>query len=221
MQANNKFLVFDWDGTLSDSISIIVSCIRDACIHTGLPDPGEEKSRYIIGMGLDIGLKIILPDNVTKEQIVKMRKAYRDLWLKRSQEVKLFEGARELIYELYSTKVPLTVATGKSRAGLERAFEKTGLKPYFVASRCADETTPKPAPDMVLELAETVNQSPQNALVIGDTSHDMQMANAAGASGVYVPWGAHSPDKLNGIPVLKIVSSMQELRDFLLDWVSK
>ena len=126
----------------------------------------------------------------------------------------LFAGMRELIESLHAERI-LGIATGKSRRGLERSLEASGLKPFFRASRCADETQPKPHPAMLLELMDELEVQAQGALMIGDTSHDLDMARAAGVDALAVTYGAHAEEGLRSCQPRACVASVPELRQWL------
>jgi phosphoglycolate phosphatase len=127
----------------------------------------------------------------------------------------LFAGVRELLHDLHAAGYRLAVATGKSRRGLEHALESTALRKYFAASRCADETNPKPHPAMLLELMAQFAALPGQALMIGDTSHDLEMARSAGVDAVAVTYGAHPGDALRALAPRACVASIVELRAWL------
>jgi phosphoglycolate phosphatase len=122
---------------------------------------------------------------------------------------------RGLLDELRASGRLLAVATGKSRRGLDQAFAATGLARYFSASRCADETTPKPDPAMLLELLGELEAAPAGALMVGDTSHDLEMARGAGVDAVAVSYGAHAGDALRSLAPRACVESVAELRAWL------
>ena len=128
--------------------------------------------------------------------------------------MQLFDGMRELLSELRKTHV-LAIATGKSRRGLDRALEAGDLKAYFTASRCADETNPKPHPAMLLELMDELNASKERTLMIGDTSHDLEMARAAGVEALAVTYGAHPAAGLRACDPLRCIADVDSLRTWL------
>jgi phosphoglycolate phosphatase len=128
--------------------------------------------------------------------------------------MQLFPGMRELLADLSATSL-LGIATAKSRRGLERALDATGLRAHFRASRCADETHPKPHPAMLLEILNELSVSPENALMIGDTSHDLEMARAAGVDALAVTYGAHREEGLRACGPLGCFSSVNQLQEWL------
>jgi len=210
---NYRLLVFDWDGTIIDSARTIAECIRDAAADLGLRVPTQEQASHVIGLGLHDALRHAVPE-LAAERTAEFVERYRQHFRAREDEMDLFGGMRELIESLHGRNL-LAIATGKSRRGLERALEASGLKPYFRASRCADETHPKPHPAMLLELMAELAAAPGQALMIGDTSHDLEMARAAGVDAVAVTYGAHPADGLRACGPLGCVASVRELKEWL------
>jgi phosphoglycolate phosphatase len=210
---NYRLLVFDWDGTIIDSASTIAECIRDAAGDLGLKVPTHEQASHVIGLGLHDALRHAVPD-LPAERTAEFVERYRQHFRARENEMDLFAGMRELIETLHSRTV-LGIATGKSRRGLDRALEATGLKPYFRASRCADETNPKPHPAMLIELMAELDVPAGQALMIGDTSHDLDMARAAGVDALAVTYGAHAEEGLRSCQPRACVASVAELDRWL------
>jgi phosphoglycolate phosphatase len=205
--------VFDWDGTIIDSASTIAQCIRLAAADLGLPVPSEEQAKHVIGLGLHDALRGAVP-SLRPERVAQFVERYREHFRAREDAMGLFAGMRELIERL-SDERTLGIATGKSRRGLDRALDATGLRPYFRASRCADETQPKPHPAMLRELVAEIDVPADNALMIGDTSHDLEMARAAGIDALAVTYGAHAVAGLLGCGPRGCVGSVQELGQWL------
>jgi phosphoglycolate phosphatase len=190
-----ELLVFDWDGTLMDSAAGIAGSLRSACADLEVPVPSEERARYVIGLGLNDALKYLLPDfPVTGYPALLER--YRFHFLRQDSDTVLFQGAPEMLRTLHDAGFMLAVATGKSRRGLDRALETTGLEKLFHATRCGDEGFPKPHPGMLLWLLDELNVDRARALMIGDTSHDMEMAQAAEVPRLGVAYGAHPRENL-------------------------
>jgi phosphoglycolate phosphatase len=207
-------LVFDWDGTLVDSAAAIVASLQAACRDLGLPVPEEERARYVIGLGLTDALAHILP-GVDAAHHPRVSERYRHHFLRHDAGIGLFAGAAELLAELHSARFQLAIATGKSQRGLARSLEATGLAPYFHATRCADQGFAKPHPGMLLALLDELAVPAGRALMIGDTSHDMEMARAAAVAGLAVGWGAHPVEGLAACGPVGCVHSIQELREWL------
>lgn len=207
-------IVFDWDGTLLDSAAAIVTAIQNACTDLGLPPPSEARARHVIGLGLGDALRHAVPELAT-EDYGRMVERYRFHYLSRDHELQLFSGVHELLAELAEAGFLLAVATGKSRAGLNRALQASGLGPRFIASRCADECFSKPHPQMLHELMEELAVVPEKVLMIGDTTHDLQMARNASVGGVGVSYGAHPRSDLEALAPLAIVEHVSELAAWL------
>ena len=205
-----SLVVFDWDGTVVDSTITIAQAIQKSCEDLGLQAPSLEASKYVIGLGLQSALSHVAPD-LPRERIPELVDRFRHYYLARDQFLRPFEGVIELLTWLDQSKVPLAVATGKSRKGLERALDATATRSYFSATRCADESDPKPSPTMVYELCEELGIDPTNTLVVGDTSHDLEMAASAGASAVAVSYGAHPREHLEAFNPLACLASVPEL----------
>jgi phosphoglycolate phosphatase len=208
-------LVFDWDGTLMDSAEAIVEALQAACQDLQLPVPTDDNARYIIGMSLRDALAHILP-GLDPDHHPRVAERYRHHFLLRDQGTSLFAGAAETIRDLHAGGFLLGIATGKSRRGLNRALEATGLTGYFHATRCADEGHCKPHPDMLIELMATLGVTNDRTLMIGDTSHDMAMAQSADVARVGVAYGAHVRQALLPYAPLACVDALSELRDWLM-----
>ena len=207
-------IVFDWDGTIVDSTAMIAGCIRSAASDLGLAVPTMQQASHVIGLGLLDALAHAVPGLAT-ERAEEFSARYRHHYLACEPQIVLFDGVQAMLEELGSSGVPLAVATGKTRRGLARAFESTGLGRLFASSRCADEAQSKPHPAMLLHLGEQLGVQPQRMLMIGDTTHDLQMAAAAGAPSVGVTYGAHLHSHLEPHGALALVESVAELRTWL------
>lgn len=208
-----SLLVFDWDGTIIDSASTIAECIRLAAADLALQVPTREQASHVIGLGLHDALRHAVP-GLAAERVPEFVERYREHFRASEHTMDLFSGMRELLASLAAERV-LGIATGKSRRGLDRSLEATGLKSFFRASRCADETHPKPHPAMLLELMDELNVSADGALMIGDTSHDLDMARAAGVDALAVTYGAHAEQGLRSCQPRACVASVPELAEWL------
>src|SRR5262249_39633309 len=179
----------------------------------GLPVPSVEQASHVIGLGLHDSLRMAVPE-LQAQQYPEFVAAYRRHFLAREDSMALFQGMKELLSQ-YSASHSLAIATGKSRRGLDRALAATGVGPYFLASRCADETNPKPHPAMLLELMEELEVAKGDVLMIGDTSHDLEMARAAEVDSVAVTYGAHPEAGLRSCNPTGCVSSVADLTAWL------
>jgi len=203
-------LVFDWDGTLMDSAAHIVDSIRAAARDLEIDLPSEQHTRHIIGLGLVDALTYLFP-SLPRADYPRLAERYRYHYLAGDHKLSLFAGAEEGIRAMHAAGFGLAVATGKSRQGLDRSLESSGLAVFFHASRCADEGLPKPHPDMLLYLMKTLAVDPRRTLMIGDTTHDLEMARSAGVSALAVGYGAHARASLEAREPLACVMSFAEL----------
>jgi phosphoglycolate phosphatase len=208
-----RLLVFDWDGTIIDSAATIAECIREASRELGLEVPERSRASHVIGLGLHDAMRIAVPE-LPAQRYPEFVACYRRHFLARDDSMQLFDGMRELLQDL-SKRHLLAIATGKSRRGLDRALDSSKLKPYFAASRCADETNPKPHPAMLLEIMEELQTDAKAVLMVGDTSHDLEMARAAGVDALAVTYGAHPEEGLRACEPLACFSSVKDLQAWL------
>lgn len=190
-----ELVVFDWDGTLLDSAGAIARAIQAACRDLDLSIPSDRQARHVIGLGLVDAMRHAVPD-LPPERYQDMVERYRFHYLSGDHELSLFDGVPEMLENLRRNGHVLAIATGKSRVGLERALDHSGLRPLFHASRCADECHSKPHPQMLDELMAEFGVVSEKAVMIGDTSHDLLMATNAGVDGLAVTYGAHPHDHL-------------------------
>jgi len=211
---NYDLIVFDWDGTIMDSTGAIVAAIQASAVDLGLKMPDASIASHVIGLGLRDALEMALPE-LDPADYPKLADRYRYHYLARDGDLLLFEGIRELLADLKARHFWLAVATGKSRAGLDRALKGSELGPMFDASRCADETFSKPHPQMLIELMDRFGAQPQRTLMIGDTTHDSQMAKNAGAHALSVTYGAHPHEHLLTVEPEGLVHSVPELSAWL------
>ncbi len=211
---NFDLIVFDWDGTLADSTAPIVHAMKEACRDLHLPIPDDVAARHVIGLGVVDAMKHVAPE-LPVSRYPEFGRRYGHHYLAREADIPLFSGARELLTDLEAAGFLLAIATGKSRAGLARMLEAFGLERAFDATRCADEGLPKPHPDMLLHLMDRLAVEAGATLMIGDTTHDLDLARNAGARAVAVTYGAHTPVELQRGSPLAVVDSVPELRDWL------
>jgi phosphoglycolate phosphatase len=211
-------IIFDWDGTVMDSTHSIVEAIQGACADLELPVPPAEEASWVIGLSLESALYRCVP-TLTAEQLPKFLERYRYHFLRRDPHLRLFDGMRELLESLRERKVSLAVATGKSRVGLDRVLGNMDLGRYFDATRCADETLSKPHPRMLFELIEELSLDPARVLMVGDTTHDIDMATAAGVDSMAVTYGAHDKSTLLLAEPTVMVSNVREMRSWVLERV--
>lgn len=208
-----KLIVFDWDGTLSDSADRIVAALRQGAGEVGLPDRSDQEIRDIIGLGLNESFKTLYPE-IEEARLEPFSDAYRNAYLNTDRTAVLFDGVIDTLNLLHD-QYTLAVATGKTRLGLDRELEETQLGPYFVATRCADETAPKPNPQMLLEIFEHTGIGPNETLMIGDTDHDIGTAKNAGCLALAVSCGAQLLERLESAEPAVILNTVNELPAWL------
>jgi phosphoglycolate phosphatase len=207
-------IAFDWDGTLFDSTAIIARCIQAAVLDVGGQKPSDEAASYVIGMGLMQALAHAAPD-VPEERYPLLSDRYRHHYFAIQHEISLFEGVLPMLAALKARGHLLAVATGKSRRGLDEALATATLAGTFDASRTADQTAGKPDPLMLRELMAEFDVPPERTLMIGDTTHDLQMALNAGCASVGVSYGAHEPEAFVALKPLVVVHDVAQLHDWL------
>jgi phosphoglycolate phosphatase len=208
-------IAFDWDGTLFDSTAIITRCIQNAVRDVGGTVPGDKEAAYVIGMGLMQALAHAAPD-VPADKYPLLGERYRFHYMAHQNDLSLFTGVLELLDDLKQRHHWLAVATGKSRRGLDEVLHTVQLKGVFNGSRTADETAGKPHPRMLQELMREFGVEPERTLMIGDTTHDLQMALNAGCPSVGVSYGAHEPEAFHALQPLHVAHSVRDLHDWLL-----
>ena len=208
-------IVFDWDGTLFDSTALIVRCIQDACRDIGAAVPSDVDAAYVIGLGLQDALRYAVP-GLAVERYPELGLRYRHHYFASQHELSMFPGTLEMLQALKARGHLLAVATGKGRRGLDEALAHVQLKGLFDATRTADQTASKPDPRMLNELMREFSAEPARTLMIGDTTHDLQLAVNAGTPRVAVSYGAHDHASFAAFAPLVIAHSTRELHDWLL-----
>ena len=214
MAKHYDLIVFDWDGTVMDSTAVIAGSIQSACRDLGLTVPSNDAARHVIGMGLTQALHHAVPD-APETMYHPLTERYRHHFLAQENAMPLFAQAQETIVELHRAGHILAVATGKSRHGLNRAMQATDMQTYFHTSRTADETFSKPHPAMLLEIMDELGVPPQRTLMVGDTTHDLQMALNAGVDAIGMTHGAHPEDQLRALHPLALLDDFVALRTWL------
>ncbi|MGS0535946.1 HAD-IA family hydrolase [Pseudoalteromonas sp. SaAl2] len=212
---NYKLVIFDWDGTVMDSVTKIVNCMHESALECGLVAPSNEAIKNIIGLSLEHAVATLFPDNVNlyPDLIAGYKHQYKHVDV---TPTPLFADVAETLASLKAKGVILAVATGKSRAGLERLLEETKLGHYFSATRTSDDAQSKPSPEMLLQLLTELDINANEALMIGDTKIDMAMAQAAHIDRVGVTMGVHNEAQLNEFEPIATVGSYQQLSALLL-----
>ena len=212
---NFDLIAFDWDGTLFDSTKIITRCIQTAVADVGGTVPTDEAAAYVIGMGLMQALAHAAPD-VPVDKYTALGERYRLHYDAHANDLSLFEGVLPLLASLKERGYLLAVATGKSRHGLDDVLHRVELKGVFDGSRTADETAGKPHPRMLHELMAQFEVTADRVLMVGDTTHDLQMAVNAGCASVGVSYGAHDPAAFKPLAPKFVAHSVPALHEWLL-----
>jgi phosphoglycolate phosphatase len=209
-------VVFDWDGTLMDSTAVIAESLQAACADVGVAVPTREEALFVIGLNMADTLRRVVPTLDSAGQR-RLAERYRHHFLAREDEAPVFPGVPEMLEDLTRRGKRLAVATGKARRGLDRALETTGLKRWFEATRCADEGFAKPHPGMLLMLLDLTVVEPGRAIMVGDTTHDLELAANAGIDAVAVTYGAHDEALLATRPARARVGSVVDLHRWLAE----
>lgn len=214
-----RAVVFDWDGTVMDSTRAIVASIQGACVDLNLPVPDDRQASWVIGLSLESALYHVVP-TLTADKLEDFQNCYRNHYFSQDGDLPLFGGMADLLESLRNQGALLGVATGKSRAGLDRVLAQSGMHGHFDITRCADETFGKPHPGMLLEIIDELYLAPHEVLMVGDTCHDMQMARNAGIDGLAVTYGAQDAEALSAGQPLAVVDSVEQMRAWLNDRVA-
>jgi phosphoglycolate phosphatase len=209
-------IAFDWDGTLFDSTQLIVRCIQEAVRDVGGSVPSSEAAAWVIGMALPQALARAAPD-VPPARYPELANRYRVHYMRHQDDLSLFDGVLPMLERLRGSGHLLAVATGKSRRGLDQALASARLRGVFDASRTADETAGKPDPLMLSELMAELDVPPERVLMVGDTTHDLEMARNAGCPSVAVAYGAHGSDGFAALSPLFIAPTVARLDGWLAE----
>lgn len=210
-----RLFIFDWDGTLMDSAHQIVSCMQRAAADLGLAMPDKGAISEAIGLGLPEVIQLLFPAHPADLR-ERIKQTYARHYIAEvGGPSQLFQGARELLHGLRADQALLAVATGKSRAGLDRVLLQSELVEVFHVSRCADETASKPDPRMLFEILEAVSVSPDEAVMIGDTTYDLEMAAKAGVRSIGIAHGVHEAEALEMHSPLRVLPDLLTLAPYL------
>lgn len=212
-----QLLVFDWDGTLMDSTARIVDSLAVAIEAAKLPVRTERELRHIIGLGLVQAIEYLFPEGIAQDQQSALVRTYREQYMASNPTpAKLYAGVTPMLQQLQEQGYDMSVATGKSRAGLRQALDITGLEAFFPITRCADETHSKPDPAMLHEIMVDHDIEPEQVLMIGDTEFDIEMGHRAGVDTVAVAQGAHTIEQLHQTKPMVVLDQITDL----LPWLS-
>ncbi|MFA5983405.1 MAG: HAD-IIIA family hydrolase [Methylococcaceae bacterium] len=214
---NNRYdlIIFDWDGTLMNSIDWIVFCLQQAAKLCQCPVPDEQAAKDVIGLSIEVAMDTLFPeaDGMLRKQLVaQYSQVYSSREISRED---LFPGVYDMLVQLQQNGYQLAVATGKNRRGLVKALAATGTGDLFGVTRCADETASKPNPKMVYEILKHTQVTNQRALLVGDSIHDLQMALNAEVAAIGVACGVHSEDRLKQYQPLLCIQQSTQLIDII------
>ncbi len=211
---NYDLIIFDWDGTLSDSAGAIINSIKDASIKNNIEIPPEKSMRSIIGLGLDEAFEKLFPD-VLSHHLDGLKNDFREFYLNYVDDIAIFDGVDVGIKMLFNQGYKLAVATGKSRRGLNNALNKTNLNTFFSFTRTMDECFSKPHPQMINEILENLFIEPERAIMVGDSIYDLEMARNASIDSIAVTYGSQTYDELNHYPTKALIDNPHDLFDWL------
>ena len=213
----NRFdlIIFDWDGTLINSIDWITHCLQYAAIQYDCPIPEPQAAKDVIGLSIYKAMQTLFPDAdplIQKQLVACYSQKYRSKQISKDD---LFPGVHGMLEQLNEAGYKLAVATGKTRAGLQDALKATGTEEQFRITRCADETASKPDPKMLHEIIQHTNSTKERTLMVGDSIHDLQMAHNAHISAIAVSCGAHSEEFLQQYNPLLCLQQPSELLNII------
>ena len=212
---NFKLVIFDWDGTLMDSVARIVSSMQATALDCLLPVPSAEAVRDIIGLSLYKAFPILFT-GINERQSEQLLLVYRQHYMELNQTPSpLFAGAADTVKGLHGKGYQLAVATGKQRAGLDSVLADTQLGGYFHALRGADQAVSKPDPLMLEQILAELNVRPTEAVMVGDSSYDLEMAQAISMPRIGVTYGVHNALKLNVYKPLALIDDIRQLREWV------
>lgn len=211
MLSNYDLVIFDWDGTLMDSIGLIVETVQKTAAAHDFVVPSEQAVRDIIGLSLEIALHQLFP-GITEPQIEEVRKTYKaNYFAEKDRVLPLFKHSEAFLQHLRQSGKLMAVATGKGTPGLQKAMRDSGLTDYFSTFRTSDDAQSKPSPDMLLQILDELQIEAHRAIMIGDSIHDLEMARRAGMHSIGVSFGAHDDAKLATKSPLKVIDCYSEL----------
>jgi phosphoglycolate phosphatase len=207
MKSRFDLIIFDWDGTLINSIDWITNCLQHAAVQYDCPVPEAQAAKDVIGLSINKAMQTLFPEvgeQMQKQLVACYSQKYFSKQISRDD---LFPGVYEMLVQLNKTGYQLAVATGKTRAGLQEALQATGTEELFCITRCADETASKPDPRMLREIIQHTHTAKERSLMVGDSIHDLQMAHNAHISAIAVSCGAHSAESLTTIQSVTVLAT--------------
>jgi phosphoglycolate phosphatase len=215
MKSRFDLIIFDWDGTLINSIDWITNCLQHAAVQYDCPVPEAQAAKDVIGLSINKAMQTLFPEvgeQMQKQLVACYSQKYFSKQISRDD---LFPGVYEMLVQLNKTGYQLAVATGKTRAGLQEALQATGTEELFCITRCADETASKPDPRMLREIIQHTHTAKERSLMVGDSIHDLQMAHNVHISAIAVSCGAHSAEFLQQFNPLLCLQQPTELLNII------
>lgn len=207
--ADKTLIIFDWDGTLMDSIGLIVESMHIAGEAHGFRTT-DQAVKDIIGLSLMHGIEILYPQ-ASNTQKLAIQQSYAEYYIPNSHRTPFFTPIENMLLTLKQQDKQLAVATGKKRKGLDRVLEASASHHYFTITRCADESGSKPDPQMLRDILDYTKQPISQAVFIGDSIYDIQMANRLGMTSIAVNYGTASSSELAAEQPTYQVDTPQEL----------
>nr|WP_282098640.1 HAD-IA family hydrolase [Pseudoalteromonas sp. MMG006] len=207
-------VIFDWDGTVMDSVSKIVNCIRQSALSLNITPPSDDAIKNIIGLSLERAIDVLFPEQI--EQHNALVEGYKHQYRIDKTPTPVFDGVADVLNALQEQGIILAVATGKGRGGLERLLDQSQLRHFFSATRTSDDAQSKPSPDMLYQLLQELGVSADDAVMIGDTKIDMAMGKAANMDRIGVTMGVHNAQQLSELTPVATVDNYQQLQQILL-----
>ncbi len=216
MKNNFDLIIFDWDGTIANSSGTIVSSFKEMCALSNIKTPTDYEINSIIGLGLDEAFAKLFP-SIERGEINRLQSLFREAYLKKADEISIFDGIELGIKSLFAQGYLLAIATGKSRRGLNNALNKSNLNDLFSHTKTIDECFSKPHPQMILEILDSLMIKPERTLMVGDSGYDLQMAVNAKVSTLAVTYGSQVKDQLVGYNALDYMDSPYEV----FEWIGR
>ncbi|MDG2252060.1 MAG: HAD-IA family hydrolase [Methylophilaceae bacterium] len=215
MRKKYKVIIFDWDGTIVNSTGLIVKAIKEAALVKGITLIDERKISSVIGLGLDQAFRVLF-NNTSMQEIIELQELYKDFYLENINKVSLFDGIVPGIKDLHRRGYNLAIATGKSRRGLDIDLKQSGLEPLFNITKTMDECFSKPHPQMVNEILDFYIIEKNEALIVGDSTYDLEMALNAGIDSLGVTFGSHNKAELLNYNPKAIVDNAYEIFEWIM-----
>jgi len=209
-----KLVIFDWDGTVMDSVGKIVNCIRQSALSLNLTPPSDDAIKNIIGLSLERAIDVLFPEQVKHQKA--LIEGYKHQYSVDMTPTPVFDDVASVLSALQEQGIMLAVATGKGRDGLERLLDQSQLRQFFSATRTSDDALSKPSPDMLYQLLQEIGVSADDAVMIGDTKIDMAMGKAANMDRIGVTMGVHNAQQLSELTPVATVDNYQQLQQVLL-----